>query len=270
MLYFEWLAPLAILLFGLVFGSFANVVIWRFPRGESLSSPGSQCPSCDAPIRWHDNVPVVAWIALRGRCRDCSARIHWRYPVVELLSGSLWLLAWWRFGLSFQLAFAVMLFYMLLILSFIDLDTMRLPNALVALLAFIGISGVALSYAVEGAVLPLLGGQGTVTPALWAGLGVLAGSSPALLMSVAYLFVRGAQGLGMGDVKLLAALGLFLGPYAVLVLFLGSVIGVVAVVVASKNPGVTTRIPFGPSLAVAAVLVAVWGVEIVGWYVALL
>jgi leader peptidase (prepilin peptidase) / N-methyltransferase len=90
----------ALFLSGLVFGSFGNVVIWRFPRGESLSHPGSHCPACETPIRWHDNVPLLSWLLLRARCRSCGSPIPPRYPVVELLGGLLWLAAGWRFGLT--------------------------------------------------------------------------------------------------------------------------------------------------------------------------
>ena len=138
----DWFVPLAVGLFGLLFGSFANVVIWRLPRGESLSTPGSHCPSCETAIGWRDNVPVLSWVMLRGRCRSCAAPISARYPLVELTSGVLWLAMWAVFGPSLALGFAIAFVYLLMILSFIDLDTMRLPNQLVALLAVIGVAGV--------------------------------------------------------------------------------------------------------------------------------
>lgn len=267
-----WFLLLSLALFGLLFGSFANVVVWRFPRGESLSFPGSHCPRCDVPIAWHDNIPVVSWLLLRGRCRSCGAAIAWRYPAVELLSSALWVIAGVEFGLSYSLLFAVLLFYLLLILSFIDLDTMRLPNPLVALLGAIGAVGVAASYLAGGQVVPLIPGPDTWfgTPAVWAAAGVLIGAAPALLMSLGYAALRGSQGLGMGDVKLLAVLGIFLGPYAGLVLFLGSVIGVLAVVLGNRVAGPEAKIPFGPSLALAGVIVCVWGPELLGWYASLL
>lgn len=267
-----WFTVLSLALFGVVFGSFANVVIWRFPRGESLSVPGSHCPRCDTAIRWYDNLPVLSWLLLRGRCRACGEPIAWRYPAVELLSGVLWVLAWVAFGVSLKLPFAIALFYLLLILSFIDLDTMRLPNKLVALLAIIGVVGVAVSYVGSQTALPLLDGPaGPIgSPAVWALIGVVAGMGPALLMSVLYALTRGSQGLGMGDVKLLAVLGIFLGPYAGLVLFLGAVIGILAVALGRRVRGAHAKVPFGPSLALAGVLIAVWGPELVGWYIGML
>ncbi len=157
----ESLLYISLALFGLLFGSFANVVIWRFPRGESLSHPGSHCPVCETPIAWYDNVPFVSWVALGGRCRSCGTAIPVRYPVVELLSAVLWVLAGVVFGVSLQTAAAVFFFYMLLILSFIDLDVQRLPNALVGLMFGVGVVGVLVSQFTSLRVLPLLpGGTG--------------------------------------------------------------------------------------------------------------
>ncbi|MRR35468.1 prepilin peptidase, partial [bacterium] len=128
-------SSLIALVFGLVFGSFANVVIWRFPRGESLSAPASHCPLCERPIRWRDNIPVVSWVILRARCRDCGTPIHWRYPAVELLTALLWVLAVLKFGATPRAVMTACVFYLLVILAFIDLDVRRLPNPIVALLA---------------------------------------------------------------------------------------------------------------------------------------
>lgn len=265
-----WLMPVSLFLFGLLFGSFANVVIWRFPRGESVVSPGSHCPQCDSPIAWYDNIPVVSWLVLRARCRGCGAGISWRYPFVELLSGLLWVSAWLAFGATPRLALAVIMFYMLLLLAFIDLDTMRLPNILVAYLAAAGLLGVAITVLSGVPYAPLIDGPATWSPALWAALGVVAGAGPALLMSIGYSAIRGTNGMGMGDVKLLAALGPFLGPYTLLVLFLGSVFGVLAVVAAGGGRSKSRKIPFGPWLALAGVVTAIVGPELVGWYFSLL
>lgn len=262
---------MSVALFGLLFGSFANVVIWRFPRRESLSVPGSHCPVCEAPIAWYDNVPVLSWLLLRGRCRGCGTRISMRYPAVELLSGALWFAAWLEFGWTARLPLAIAFLYLLMILSFIDLDTMRLPNPLVALLAAIGVGGVAVSAILSVPVAPLLPAGGPLAnPAMMALAGVVAGAGPALVMSLAYASLRGSQGLGMGDVKLLAAMGLYLGLYAGLALFIGSIIGVAAAVAAQRAAGPGAKVPFGPSLALAAAIIAVWGPELITWYTALL
>lgn len=262
-------------LFGLVFGSFANVVIWRFPRGESLSSPGSHCPVCETAIRWYDNIPVVSWILLRARCRRCGSRISARYPSVELLSGLLWVFAGILFGASWRTLFAAFFFYMLMILTFIDLDTMRLPNRLVGITGAVGLAGVAYSQVVGAPLMPLLDGpSGSVAgmPAVWAVLGFLSASGVALLIAAVYARVRHTAGFGMGDVKLLAVIGVFLGPYALLTLFLGSAAGAVYGIAVARAPGgsLRSKFPFGPFLAGAALLVTALGPTLWYWYLGLL
>lgn len=261
---------LAVLVFilGLAFGSFANVVIWRLPKGESLSSPPSRCPACETPIRWFDNIPVVSWLVLRGRCRACGVAISARYPIVELLSGLLWLLAWGVFGLTWKLPVAIALYYLLLVLSAIDLDTFRLPNTLVALMAAVGFTAAVASQLGLVDAAPLIGGDLWGWPLASAVLGALAGSGLAWGIAAAYSAARGAQGLGMGDVKLLAAMGPFVGLYTVMVLFLGSILGTVGALAFSRPgaDGLKRKIPFGPALAVACVLVTVLGEPVWAWY----
>lgn len=260
--------------FGVVFGSFANVVIWRYPRGESVSHPPSACPRCGTPIRWYDNIPLVSWLVLRGRCRDCGEPISVRYPLVELLSGVLWFAAGIRFGMTSQTAWAILLFYLLMILAFIDLDTMRLPNALVAGLFVSGAVGAIFGQLTGVPAVPLVGtGQGPwLAPVPAALIGSLSSAAVALLIAVAYASVRRREGFGMGDVKLLAAIGMFLGPYGVAVLFVGSVLGTVYGLVASRrhDGSLAFRFPFGPFLALAAVLVALYGPAVWTWYAGLL
>lgn len=254
--------------FGLVFGSFANVVIWRFPRGESLSHPGSRCPACETPIRWYDNIPVVSWLVLRGRCRECAASISPRYPVVEVLSGLLWLSSFLLYGLSLRSAFAVVFFYLLLILSAIDLDTYRLPNALVGITALTGLAGVGVGMLTGQAVVPLTGDGSPLLNALG---GSIASAGLALAIALLYSAARNKQGFGMGDVKLLAAIGLFLGFYGVLVLFVASVVGALfGIMVSTRSAeGLAAKIPLGPFLAFAALLVAAWGPQMWSWYAGL-
>ncbi len=266
--------PLLVLLgvLGLAFGSFANVVIWRYPRGESLSSPGSHCPACDHPVRWYDNVPVVSWLLLRAKCRDCGGAIAPRYPLVELLSGALWVLAGVLYGSTWRTLAAVVLFYLLLLLTFIDLDTMRLPNPIVAMLGGGGLLFAVLSQLGVADMLPLTPGGGPLTSPLLAAIaGIVSGGGLSLGIATAYQGVRGRAGFGMGDVKLMAAFGPYLGAYTLAVLFLGSALGAVwgvAGVVTGKKD-LATRFPFGPFLAVAAVVVAAFGPQIWGWYLAL-
>ena len=261
-------------LFGLAFGSFANVVIWRFPRGESLSSPPSHCPRCDHPVRWYDNVPVLSWLLLRGECRDCSSRISARYPLVEFSSGLLWVLAGWKFGVTPSAAAAILMFYLLLILTFIDLDTMRLPNKIVLLLAALGLVASVVSTLSGIEIVPLTpSSQGPLAiPLVGSMAGGAAGAGVSLLIAVLYQGTRGKQGFGMGDVKLLGAMGLFLGLYVLLAFFAASILGAIWGVygMARGTGGPATRFPFGPFLAAGGIIAAVGGPAVIGWYLSVL
>lgn len=269
----QWFFLTVLGAFGLVFGSFANVVIWRFPRGESLSMPASHCPRCNASIAPYDNIPVLSWLILRGRCRSCGEPIAVRYPVVELLSAALWVLAGLTFGMNLRTMLAVVLFYMLLILSYIDLDHLRLPNALVALLAAVGMLGVAVSAFTGMQAAPVIGvaSRGALSsPVLVAVLGVLLGAGPIFLLAWGYRAVRGRTGLGMGDVKLLAVLGIYEGPYVLLALMIGSILGAVFGLLGARGKGALQRqIPFGPFLALGGTVAAVAGPLIWHWYLGL-
>jgi leader peptidase (prepilin peptidase) / N-methyltransferase len=260
----------AMFVFGLLLGSFANVVIWRFPRGESLSSPGSRCPSCGTPVRWYDNIPVVSWLRLRGRCRSCGGPIAPRYPAVELLSGILWFAAAVTYGVGMQAVIAGFFFWTLLILTFIDLDTMRLPNPIVGALAGFGLLGVVVSQLAKVAWVPLTGAGNS--PLFVALIGAALGAGLSAGIAALYAGVRGRSGFGMGDVKLLGAMGLFLGPYVLLALFIGSVFGaVVGIVTASRSEGgLSTKIPFGPFLALGGIVTALIGPEVLGLYMTLI
>jgi leader peptidase (prepilin peptidase)/N-methyltransferase len=266
----EWYFHLSVGLFGLLFGSLANVIIWRVPRGESIVSPGSHCPSCGREIRWFDNVPVLSWLVLRARCRDCGSRISVRYPVVEVISGLLWLLAALLWGMTFRTAFGIALFYLLLVLTYIDLDHLRLPNPIVATLAGVGLVGTVASQLTGRPILPLFEGAGLLaSPAAYAAVGVLIGLGVSALMAGSYALIRKTAGLGMGDIKLLAVLGIFYGPYVLMVLLFGSIIGSViggVLMIGKKDSGEPARVPFGPFLAIASLVVAAWGPAIWAWY----
>lgn len=257
-----------LLVFGLAFGSFANVVIWRLPRHESLSSPGSHCPACETPISWFDNIPVVSWMILRGRCRSCSVRISARYPVVEGLVALLWVVCGVQFGATAYTAFAAFLTYLLVILSAIDLDTQRLPNPLVLVLGLVGLAGILMTELTSFHLVPLTRPAGTMSPLAAAAIGSLSAGGLSYGIAAAYKGVRGKSGFGMGDVKLLIALGPFLGVYNFGVLFLGSVLGAVGgVIIARKSSdGMATRIPFGPFLAAAAAILLFFGPNMWAWY----
>lgn len=269
-----WMGLMSLFLFGLVFGSFGNVVIWRLPRGESLSHPGSQCPKCHTPIRWYDNVPLLSWLMLRAKCRKCGAPISWRYPTVELLSGLLWLAAGLRFGWTFSTAAAVAFLYLLLLLAFIDWDTMRLPNSLVGALFGVGVLGATVSQFTGVRMIPLLtwsGGGPLAQPLVGAAIGAALGGGVVLLISLTYAAVRKTQGMGMGDVKLLAAMGVYLGPYSIMALFFGTMLGAVygLIPVPGSNEGGRRKFPFGPFLALGGALTLFFGPQIWSWYATL-
>jgi leader peptidase (prepilin peptidase)/N-methyltransferase len=263
----------SLVVFGLIFGSFANVVIWRLPRGESVVSPGSHCPSCAGPIRPYDNIPVISWLVLRGRCRDCGEPIHWRYPLVEALSAAAWLSAGLAFGMHPRALVALVLFYLLLILAFIDLDVMRLPNALVAAIAAVGFGAAAVAQLTGVRLAPLtqVSGAGPLAqPLLAAVAGSVLGGGFIAVLNWGYTAMRGRKGFGMGDVKLAAASGAYLGPYVLLALMFGSLFAVIGGLALTAGEGAEPRaqrrFPFGPFLAFGIVTAAVTGPALVGLY----
>lgn len=240
--------------FGLLFGSFANVVIWRLPLEQNLAWPGSRCPKCSTPISWFDNIPVVSWLLLRGMCRACRAPISFRYPLVELIMGGLFAGMVYKYGLNWLTAEYLIFCFGLVVVSFIDLDHMILPDEFTISGIVIGLLGAALNPSREW------------MPALW---GVLMGGGFLWAVAYVYLALRQQEGMGGGDVKLLAWIGAVLGwqaiPFVILVSsLLGSVVGLVAA--RKSGAGLKASIPFGPYLAVAALLYLFGGARLGIWY----
>jgi leader peptidase (prepilin peptidase)/N-methyltransferase len=229
---------------GACIGSFLNVVVWRLPRGESLVSPGSHCPGCDAPIPAWANVPLLSYAALRGRCRACGKKISARYPLVEALTGAVFAALLWVHGPSARLLVDWALASALIAVTFIDLDHHIIPN----------------SITLPGLALGLL--LSVVAPQLGVGwrdalLGVLCIGGALWAISAGYEKLSGKIGLGMGDVKLVAMLASFLGLEAALgVLIVGALVGIVygVAMLAWVRGGRDTRIPFGPALALAGLV----------------
>ena len=248
------LAGVAVL--GACLGSFLNVVIWRLPRGESLVRPGSHCPRCGTPVRPHDNLPVLGWLLLRGRCRDCGATISPRYPLVELLGAALCVVAVLATATPAAAVAVAALLLTLLAVFFIDLDhrlildVMTLPGTVLGL-----------------AACPLLG-----VDRLDALIGAAGGFAALWGLREGYRRWRGVEGLGFGDVKLAAMLGAWLGWQGVLMTFLaGSGVGALAglaLVLARRADG-RTALPYGVFLAPAAMAVALWGDTAWRWYLSL-
>jgi leader peptidase (prepilin peptidase)/N-methyltransferase len=224
-------------LFGLAIGSFLNVVIWRVPRGESLVHPASHCPTCDAPIAPRDNIPVVSWLILRGNCRSCHARISARYPLVELATGVLFVALGIRFGFHADLPAYLYIGAVGIALAMIDIDLLRLPDALTLP-----------SYPVG---LALLGIAALVDDLPGAYLRALIGMSALALFYGIVWFIYPA-GMGFGDVKLAGVVGLYLAWLGWGQLFVGAfaafLVGAVVsvTIVAIRGGGRKTRVPFGP------------------------
>jgi leader peptidase (prepilin peptidase) / N-methyltransferase len=236
-------------LFGAVIGSFLNVVVYRVPRGESLVSPGSHCPECGAPVRPYDNVPIVSWLVLGGRCRDCGARIPVRYPLVELLTLTVFAAVVAVNGFDEDLAAELPFVAGLIALAAIDYDLKLLPNRIVYPLAAWGL------------LATLLVDRGDLVENLAAGAGAFA-----FLLLAVILYPRG---MGMGDVKLSGAMGLYLGLSvipALLVAFLsGSIVGLMMI----AREGAAARkkaVPFGVFLALGGVVAVLAGPELIDLY----
>jgi leader peptidase (prepilin peptidase) / N-methyltransferase len=248
---------LAVVVAGLMVGSFLNVCISRLPRGESVVFPRSRCPSCGAAIRWSDNVPVVSYLALRGRCRSCDARIAVRYLLVEIGTAAAFAVQAFVVGADgWLLASRLVLTALLIVLFVTDLETHRLPNA------------VTLSGLVAGLAFSV-----RVSPGLASSLfGAALGAAIPLAIRGVWRMARGVEGMGLGDVKMLAMIGAFLGWVQVwLVLFLASLSGAlvgIALVVAGVQT-MRSRLPFGTFLAAAAFLASLFGDRLVGMYAGL-
>ena len=268
-------------LLGLIVGSFANVCIHRLPRGRSVVWPGSACPSCDASIRWYDNLPVLSWILLAGRCRSCRAAIPPIYPAVEAASAVILLTLHAQHGLSVRWGALSWLAVSTLILVPIDLrhgilpDRVTLPGIAAGLIASVfgpvpGIRG-ALLGAAAGALIPL-GIRGLYILYARRRTRFEAADAGGPDLPEEPEDDRQREGMGLGDVKMLAMVGAFLGvPGVLLTMFLGSVIGTLVVVpmVLVGRQGMKTPVPFGPFLGLAALISMFWGGEIIDWYLGL-
>jgi leader peptidase (prepilin peptidase)/N-methyltransferase len=236
------------LLLGLVVGSFLNVVIYRVPRHESIVSPGSHCPACGGAIRAYDNIPVLSWILLRGRCRGCGVRISLRYPLVEAVTGVAYVLAFWRLGLSWPLLVAWAFLAAMVAIAFIDFDHMIIPNRIV----------------LPGAVLGLMASVAIHPQRWWV---YVAGS----LGAGAFMFLLAMLwpgGMGPGDIKMALFMGAVLGAEVVVALFaaffVGSIVGLFMLLVQKRSR--KDKIPFGPYLALGAVLAMLVGEGLVHSY----
>lgn len=265
-----WFVLLVSGLFGLIFGSFLNVCIHRMPRDEPMTGR-SRCPSCGETVSWYDNVPLLSFVLLGGMCRHCDQRISARYPLVELLTalifvGTAW---WWLIGskpdpLNFILC--TIFFTVSLGMTLVDLEFSIIPNEMNYFLLLLGllISGIPRYPFVSQS-------RWVFEPWLMAeSLGGLAlGGGIFLVLALVSPYFYGQSALGMGDVKLIAAYGLWLGPRLILfTIIFGALVGAVigSLMMFFQGKTLRTRIPFGPYLCLAGVISLIWGHEIVDWY----
>jgi len=251
----DWQAGILAFVLGLLIGSFLNVCVWRIPRKESIVSPPSRCPACGHRLSPAELVPVVSWLALRGRCRHCGARISPRYPLVELLTAALFAAVALRFGFAWVTLPMLFLTAVLIAASLIDAEHAIIPNGLV-------LAG--LVPGVLAAALRMNGGP------WWDGLaGALAGAVPLIAIDLLSRLILRREGMGGGDVKLMAMVGLFLGwrltlLSLLLAVYLGGLAGIVLLATRVLRRG--GQFPFGPFLAAGSMLSMLAGGEILNWW----
>jgi leader peptidase (prepilin peptidase)/N-methyltransferase len=235
---------------GLMLGSFLNVVAFRLPRGESLVRPGSHCPSCGAAVRPYDNVPVLSWLWLRGRCRGCGERISPRYPVVEAITAVLFVAVLAVKGVDADALPGLALVLILVPTALIDLEHRIIPNALMAVGAVVGLALVALT-----------------DPSHLADHVIAAAGAGGFFFLVVLAY---PAGMGMGDVKLAAVLGLYLGasviPAVAIALLAGTLVGAVIIARKGAKAGRKTAVPFGPFLALGGIVGLLAGPAMIDWY----
>jgi leader peptidase (prepilin peptidase)/N-methyltransferase len=241
---------------GLLVGSFLNVCIHRLPNDQSVVTPPSHCPACRTPLRWYHNIPVLSWLALGGRCAFCRTSISWRYPLVELLTATLFVVHAWWFGPTPLLAVRLVFAAALVVLFLTDLDCRILPNE-------ITLGGIVFGW-IAAAVLP----PGLVSSLI----GTVAGGGVLWGTGALYERVRGVEGMGMGDVKMLAMVGAVLGwPLMIVTLvfasFTGGLFGMA--LIAMRADARTTAVPFGTFLAVGALVASLFGDGLLTWYLGL-
>jgi leader peptidase (prepilin peptidase)/N-methyltransferase len=251
-----------VFIFGAVIGSFLNVCIYRIPRNQSIVFPSSRCPSCNTSIRVWDNIPILSYIILRGKCRSCGEKISPRYPLVEALNAFSYAAVLWRYGIGWDFIIYCLLLSALIVITFIDLDFFIIPDR-------ITLAGIPLGLAAGCFILPdpfmrasFLGYKASI-------IGALGGFIFYFLMAELSIRLFKKEGMGGGDIKMMAMIGGFMGwKSVILTTFAGSLLGSVGGIafMIAKGKGRGTLIPFGPFLALGAVISLFFGQEIIMWY----
>ena len=247
---------------GSVIGSFLNVCIYRMPRNMSVIFPSSRCPSCSYPIRFFDNIPIISYIILRGRCRHCGSKVSSRYPLVEGLNAVFYTAILWRFGLGWDFIVYGILTSALIVITFIDIDFQIIPD-------MITLAGIPAGLLAGSFLLPDPFMRASSLGFKASFIGSLSGFIGYSLVAYLSLKLLKKEGMGGGDIKMMAMVGGFLGWKAViLTTFLGSLSGSVAgvLLIIFRGKGRGSLIPFGPFLALGAVISLFFGQEILIWY----
>lgn len=245
------LVAIALFVFGLPLGSFLNVVAYRVPRGQTPWSPSrSYCPSCNEPISARDNIPVLGWILLRGKCRNCGESISWRYPVFEFITAALYAAAGLKFGWSIELFPALLLITTLVVVANSDIDLKIVPNQVLFISLLFGLVAMALAY-----------------PDDWLTWTLSAVISFVVMLVIALAYPRG---MGMGDVKLAGIMGLYLGravaPAMLFAFFTGTIFGLAVIAKVGVGEGRKTKVPFAPFMAAGGVFGLFFGEDVIEWY----
>lgn len=254
----EALTTILIVVFGLAFGSFLNVCISRLPRHQSIVQPRSRCPHCQVPIAARDNIPLLSFLLLGGRCRACRQPIAWRYPAIECSTAALWLLCWLRFGLSLRAAGMAVFAFIMLGLAAMDAETLRLPDVFT-------LPGIVLGIIYSGAIC-----QHWVKCALRSMSWAISIGGVILAIYAIYWVLRRREGLGIGDAKLMALIAAWLGPtQAVLVFVLGvfaTAAAALAVTLRRRRFDGNIPLPFGAFLCAASLFAMFYGQQVINWY----
>lgn len=276
----DFAALVVIFVLGAMFGSFLNVVIHRVPNEESIIFPNSACPKCEKPIKFYDNIPILSWLILGGKCRNCREKISPRYPAVELLTGLLYVLIYWQVGLDWYLPIVLIFSTATVALIFIDAENMILPDVITFPLLFFALLVRIVyplifteNYFTDTKYFPLTLLQNYpfwLVSLVGAILGGLVGGGSLWLVGWLWKRLRGVDAMGFGDVKMMFAVGALLGwRLTILSIFLaafsGAVIGV-AVIGLQKEKNMQTQIPFGIFLGIGAMLSILFGDQIISWY----
>jgi len=244
-----------IFILGLIVGSFINVCICRIPKNESIVYPASHCPKCHSNIKLVDNIPLISYILLKGRCRNCKSKISIQYPIVELLTGLIYLIIYLAYGLSVQTLIYIVLSSALVIIAFIDLHEQIVPDV-------ISLPGIVIGFIISFFV-PYIS-------FINSGLGVIIGGGIILIIGMAGSAIFKKEAMGGGDVKLAAMIGAFLGwRYIIISLFLGFFLGALAgiVLILSKIKSREDTVPFGPFIVLGSFITLLWGEKILSWYI---